>query len=498
MSRSRRRSRAVATQPRVATPVPVVDPERPAPEVAAGATRVAPAASTLPILSDRALLVIVVGAATLLRLAVAPWGRYLTDSQVLAFRAERLARLPINQLYNTDQGIISHLPGDLWFLWYVSNVYRVLAPDGNFYGDSFLYVAKLVPICADAGVALALFLIARDLAGPRAGVLAAALYAFTPGPFVIAAIWNQWDAISACFALLAVWLFLRRHYELAAAAVTYAALVKPQFAMFGALFAVAYARQWFLPPLLLMLQERRADWPTAKPLVRPLARAAGAVVVAWITASAVLLPFNVSIPPLSAQFDLRDRLNYVFRVHDETTLNAFNLWATPIAGNAINDFEVSFAGLTSRTWGQLLLGAAVLLIFALWWGRGTDRALIWACLALTFASFMLPTRIHERYLLPTVALAALVAAIQPRLLWFWAALSFTFAANVIAVYWMAHDQLGAPFFSENNPWMTILAFANLALFAWFLVRGLPELESKARVRLRRPAHRRGLLARAPW
>jgi Gpi18-like mannosyltransferase len=406
--------------------------------------------------------------------------------------------LPTTELYNTNQGIISHLPGDLWFLWYVSNVYRVLAPNGNFYGDSFLYVAKLVPIFADAGLALALFLVARDLAGSKAGVLAAALYAFSPGPFVIAAIWNQWDAISACAAMFAVWFFLRRHYELAAAVLTYAALVKPQFAIFGLLFAVAYARQWFLPPLLLLLRGRTTVGPFAKSLIPPVLRAAGAVVVAWVTAAAVLLPFNVSIPPLSAQFDLQDRLRYVFRVHDETTLNAFNLWATPIAGNAVNDHEIAFLGLTSRTWGQLMLGAAVLLIFALWWRRGTDRALVWACLALTFAMFMLPTRIHERYMLPTVALAALVAAIQPRLLWFWAALSFTFAANIIAVFWMAHDEPGAAFFSRHNPWMTLLAFVNLALFAWFVVRGLPELEAKWQPTRRRIAQRRGILARAPW
>jgi hypothetical protein len=490
MSRSRRSSRP-APPPRGADPpavVPAPRPDEPAPAI------VTPQVSGRA-LPERALLALIILGAAVLRLAIAPWGRYLEDSQVLAFRSARLANLPTTELYKTNRGVIDHLPGDLWFLWFVSNVYHALAPNGDFSGDAFLYGTKLVPIAADAGAAFALFLIARHLAGPKAGLVAAALYGFNPGPIVVAAIWDQWDAISTCAALFSLWFFLRNRYELAAAALTYAALVKPQFAMFGLLFAVVYARRLVLPPLLELLRGETGG-VLSRALVVPIARAGAAVIAAWVTAEAVLLPFNVSIWPLSAAFDLRDRLRYVFRVHDETTLNAFNLWATPIAGNFVNDWEVRFVGMSSRTWGQLLFGAALIAIVALWWRRGTDRAFVWAALAMTFASFMLPTRIHERYLLPSVALAVLFAAIRPRALWFAAALSFTFAANVIAVYTMAHDKTGAPSFSRHDPWMTLAAIGNVALLIWLLGWGLDALESKAPAPARRPAFRRGQLARA--
>jgi len=440
---------------------------------------------TLPALSERVALWLVIGIATLLRLAIAPWGRYWEDSVVLAYRAERLALLPTNQLYLTDQGVINRLPGDLWFLWYVANVFRAIWPNGDFYGDTFLYLTKLVPIVADAGVCLALYLIARELAGPRAGVIAAALYGFNPAPIVIAAIWDQWDSVSACFALFALWLFLRGRYELAAASVTYAALIKPQFALFGLLFAIVYARRLILPPLLERWRNRSAPALQQRALSLPLARAVAAVLVAWVTAEAVMLPFNVSIWPLSAQFDLRDRLDYSFRVHDETTLNAFNFWATPWAGNAVEDYQLGFLGLDARAWGQLLFGAALVFIVVQWWRRATDRAILWAALAMTFASFMLPTRIHERYLLPTLALAIIAAAVQPRLLWYCAALTFTYSANVIAVYAMAHDQRGAPFFSRHDPWMTIVAFMNIVLFVWMLGPGRAWLDPEDRRAVRR-------------
>lgn len=445
-------------------------------------------------LSDRMAIAVVLLGMTLLRLAIAQFGRYFEDWQVLIFRAQRLAQLPMNQLYLTNQGTVDHLPGDLWFLWYISNAYRALAPNGDFYGDTFLYLTKLIPIAADAGVAVAIYLIARDLAGPRAGLIGALLYALSPGPIVVASLWDQWDAISTCAALFAIWLFLRHRYELAAATLTYAALVKPQFAMFGLLFAVAFV-YWNLFPGRRARKDGERTILPARLVVVSLARAGAALLTAWVTAEAILVPFNVSIPPLSAQFDLRDRLRYVSRVHDQTTLNAFNFWATPIAGNAVHDSQVSFLGMTSRTWGQILFAGALLLIVALWWRRGTDKALVWACLAMSFSSFMLPTRIHERYLLPAVALAALVAAVQPRLIWFSIALGASYAVNVIAVYVMAHDKTGAPFFNRYDPGMMLVAIINVGLLAWLLDRGLPATEATTAAHSRSVAGRRGRFAR---
>jgi hypothetical protein len=60
--------------------------------------------------------------------------------------------------------------------------------------------------------------------------------------------------------------------------------------------------------------------------------------------------------------------------------------------------------------------------------------LVWATLATTMTLFVVPTRIHERYLLPAVMLATLFAAIRPRFYWLAAALSLTCFANLLLVY----------------------------------------------------------------
>src|SRR5690242_19210754 len=89
-------------------------------------------------LPAKASLGVIILVATLLRLALAPFGRYVTDNMVLAFRSSRLAGLPLRTLYATNQGVIDHLPGDLWFLWYLSNFYSALIPNPDFRSHTFL------------------------------------------------------------------------------------------------------------------------------------------------------------------------------------------------------------------------------------------------------------------------------------------------------------------------------------------------------------------------
>jgi hypothetical protein len=267
---------------------------------------------------------------------------------------------------------------------------------------------------------------------------------------------------------------------------TYASIIKPQYSALGLLFALAYVR-WHILPAIQTARTRTNEttWPRA--LFWRVARAIGAIATAAATAVAVLVPFGVGFWPLHTQFNLWERLRFVYLVHDETSLNAFTLWATPLAGNGVKDWRLHFLGLETGMWGRILLAAGLLAVLGLWWRRGTERAFIWACLATTFCLFMLPTRIHERYLLPTVAFAALAAALQPRRLWFFFSITAMFTINVVAVFWMAHASLGAPFFSRHDPWVMLASTINVGLLGWVLWRGLPGADETE------PAH-----PRLPW
>jgi hypothetical protein len=160
----------------------------------------------------------------------------------------------------------------------------------------------------------------------------------------------------------------------------------------------------------------------------------------------VLLPFGMGLPLLPTRWSLADQLAYAFTRFPYAWLNAFNVW-TLWAMRTPRDWPsdaLTFLGLTYQTWGALLSAGAAGAMLLRYARRGDDRALVWACLALTLVLFMLPTRVHSRYLFPTLVLAALAPAIAPRLLWLPAALSATFLANLLWNYGLYYPLIGLP------------------------------------------------------
>src|SRR5215210_1915922 len=162
-----------------------------------------------------------------LRVALSPVGGFETDHTAMRIWADWLLTKPLSSFYS--EGFADHLPGDLWILWLLGHLYHLVSPNSAV-SNLPVTMLKAVPALADTAAAGQLFVIARRFAGPAAGLLAAALLLFNPGPIFLAGIWGQWDAVSAAVALLALWLYLRDRPEWAFPALTYAALIKPPLA----------------------------------------------------------------------------------------------------------------------------------------------------------------------------------------------------------------------------------------------------------------------------
>ena len=125
-----------------------------------------------------------------------------------------------------------------------------------------------------------------------------------------------------------------------------------------------------------------------------------------------------------------------------------------------------------RTWGLALFGAAYVLILVRYWRRPDAQAFIWAAFAIAFAAYMLPTRVHERYLLPALTLAALAAALAPRLRWFFAALSVSYFINLYWVYDLSERALELEVLYQSEAVVVLVALVNVGLLAYTLTRML--------------------------
>lgn len=424
--------------------------------------------------SPRAQSIGLLLAGFVLRLALSPFGGFQADIDLTSSWGIRLATRPIGDFYANSRAV-DHLPGDLWLVWYVFNFYRALSPSMPVDTFGFTILFKLVPVLADTATGLVLYLIGRDLAGPAIGRLTAAFYLFNPAPIFIASIWGQWDAVSSLPAMLALWFAARGKFQFALPALAYAALVKPQVGALAPLLALAYVRADLLPAI------RRSwggsAWAAFGMLWRPVGRGLAAAALALAVVVAVAVPFGVGIPPLHTRWSLVDRMRIAWETHNRTSLNALTLWATPLAGNGLVDNR-TFLGLSERVWGEVLLVLAIVAILVRFWRWGGEKALVWAWLATNFALYVLPTRVHERYLLTTVVAAALAAGLAPRLRWFYLVLSGLFLGDLVAVYWLAHDVVSgpAPLFAPHNPLVIVASLLCVALFVYVVSRALPELE----------------------
>lgn len=204
------------------------------------------------------------------------------------------------------------------------------------------------------------------------------------------AVWGQMDSL---FLAPAVWMIR--------------ALLVGQWGFAGLLLGLAAGLK---PQALLLLP----IWVMAAVLSRSYARAALGLAAAAITLAIAALPFI-----LHNGFTWF-RASYAENVGayaTQTTLNAFNIWYLDVLLSGSDDAARRWLGLTRNTFGMIFLALALaagfLWIARRWRGRKTGL-LPWTAFVL-LACVMLPTQVHERYLLLSLPFFMAGAFVWPRI-----------------------------------------------------------------------------------
>jgi dolichyl-phosphate-mannose-protein mannosyltransferase len=402
----------------------------------------------------------IVVAALVIRLALAPFGQFEGDVNFAREWGDQLAEGGPGSFY--DITAADHLPGDLWVFWGLGEAVDLGSHASAFGTETAVLAVKLVPILSDLAIVALLFSIGRRIAGERAGLVAAALYALNPASIFLASIWGQWDSLSAAFALLAVWLYLRGWALWSLPAITYAVLIKPQLGAIALVLLVAAA----LGP-----RERR---PRLRQVALGAALSAGLLV-------ALTAPFDV--PPWPGGETLFDRARFAFERYQEPTVSGFNVWELPSdVLSRDTDSQTLLLGTSYRTAAAVLLLAAFAAILVRLASLPRSDRLLWACLGVTMALFVLPTRVHERWILPAVVFAAVVAACDRRYRTVALLLGLSAFVNVFWVYDLRQPAPDILLISDGNGAAPLVfALLNLGLLAYILVWPTrPEHDSSLR------------------
>ena len=218
--------------------------------------------------------------------------------------------------------------------------------------------------------------------------------------------------------------------------------------------------------------------------------------LALATAALLSAPFGLSI------VDLLVQVGKTAGGYPYVTVNAYNPWALieqggsglaatgtwlpDIATSTAPGTPVSILGIPALFVGTALLLLVIVLVGVVVARRDDRRTILVGLTVLAIAFFVVPTRVHERYLFPFFALGAILAATSFRWRLAYLALALANFANLYAVLTTPFynnpgisDWLGTADAFRSQAGVTIAALASLLVGLW----ALTELRRGAQVRL---------------
>ena len=440
------------------------------------------------------LVVLALGLA--LRLIIAylvPGSGFKQDLEAFTYWASNLAQQGPFGFYTRDF-FHDYTPGYLYVLWGVGLVGQALEGIGD--------LLKVPPILADLLLAYLVWSMAHELGfGPRRALAAAGIVLVNPAIWFDSVVWGQVDSFGVIFILLAIRELWRDRPERAAILTVLAAIVKPQFGILVPLVAAITIRRALFPAdafggepvprrgrTTTDWEWRTGGWP------RILTTGAAGL----ITAIVVSAPFGLSIVGLIEQ------IGGAAAGYPYLTVNAYNPWALlsldggglAVAGTWIRDVAGSEPGQVAFMFGPipavfvgtvLLLAAIGAISVAV--ARRPDRmTILVGVLLLALAFFVVPTRVHERYLFPFLIVGTLLAAASPRWRFVYVVVSAATFANMYVVLTTIYpdnpgvdDWLGIGPTIRSTAGVTVIALAHLLAFVW----ALAQLRPGARAALER-------------
>ena len=412
---------------------------------------------------------LVLAGGLLLRLAIAylwfPGEGLSSDLRLYTRWAETLEVHGPGGFY-ANAGFADYPPGYLWVLWFVGELATGLAgPLGLQPSDAISASIKLPAIAADMAIAVLLYVAAGPRFGKQATLAAAALFLFVPVTWYDSALWGQVDSVGALLLLAAVLLVVRGWSEPAVAMAVLATVTKPQFAIGLIVIGAVLLRRHLLavgsgpipnpPPAWTDWGRRFRAWFTLR---QGPSRLVSCAIVGLIVGLAIIEPFDLEskaptdlayLPIIGSIAGLLAVVGSAADFYSVLTVNAFNWWAfvgpQPLTGALDGTLTWTFDSLpvlgpvTAAQLGAamfLLITAIVVMTLLL---RDDADTLAISLTVMAVAFFVVPTRVHERYLFPAFAIGALLAIKSTRWRWWYLVLAFANVANLHAILTLPYE-----------------------------------------------------------
>ncbi len=394
---------------------------------------------------ETVILVVVLAVSLAVRVLLFPLKGYSIDTNDFIAWFGTATAHGIRPFYSVV-GFADYPPFNVYIFWFFGSLANVL-------GIGIANIVKWVPNLFDLATAGLIYYFVRKQSSFNIAILATALYAFNPAVIFNTAVWGQYDAIYTFFLVISLMLALKSKPELSAAAFALGILTKPQ--------GIALA-----PVLILLIYKKNG--------LKRLLYSVGAFAA---TVFVVIAPFQwTDNNPVSflSKIYFGAYGGYAF-----TSINAFNLWGLfgiwmPDGGFFIVGWAL-FGGFT----------AYALYVLHKRFNISGDYLAIFAAFMLFFSFFMLPTRIHERYMFPAIAMLALMFPLLKRTRLLYVVLTATLFINqAYVLYWLNAAYPYAPNLT-GDPVVVVVSVINLLMLAyaslllWYELKGPNRMDSNA-------------------
>ncbi len=324
--------------------------------------------------------------------------------------------------------------------WWI-NVKVPVFPSGivTFF-ETNLYPAllKLPSILADLGIAYVLY----KWTNKR---LAAILWLFNPIVWYNSAVWGQTDALVNFFAILSFYLLTKKKLLWAVLAMGLSLYTKASLLIFLPIFVIVALRQKY-----------------------KIGNYVSAAVWSLLAVGVLTLPFSQG-NPLTWLYELYVKKVFVQQLH-VITANAFNIWSV-VAGIHERPDSLPFLGLTYRYWGNILFGIFfVPILYSVYKkqdlsAQAGQKNLVWALALTAFASWMLLTNMHERYLYPLFPYLTVLVVTSQISNWYYWVIGAIGLLNLYNFWWVPEISFLKNFLSFGNRLMPrVLGLVNFILF----------------------------------
>lgn len=286
----------------------------------------------------------------------------------------------------------------------------------------------------------------------------AALYAISPAIVQNSAIWGQVDGILTLLLVISLEMLIRNRILLAALFALLAFLFKAQALMLAPIWLVA-GSLWAGADLKKWLQLAAVLTGTALVVLVPFAGALHGVWSAYSTANTFFPMTHVN------------GFSFWFVVHP---LLSPHLAAKNVAEWYVSDRVPIFLGITPLAYGTIaVLTVWVYVLLRTLVNRAKVDIVFWAARLLPLAFFILPTQMHERYLVPAIGIWAWACVPGKRWWLCWFAISICAAINV---FWAMPGPNAAAWASDvavvlHREWLGLApgVWCGVCLIAVFLV-----------------------------